>query len=111
MKEFYFCIDSREFGDGGQQIPEKGLLAAIIRLAISDYIHPETWHGQEGTMREDKMSAKRWLYEKPVEPFQPFSFIWVCQHLVQDSDPHVLRKAVLMRLGQLIRDEDEREAA
>ena len=111
MKEFYFCIDSREFGDGGQQIPEKGLLAAIIRLAISDYLEPERWHGQEGTMREDHLSAKRWLFAKPTEPFRPFSLIWVCQHLVDGSDPHVLRDGILGKVGELIDNQYERETA
>ena len=111
MKEFYLGIDSSEFKDGDQQVPEKGLLTAIIRLTISDYLHPETWHGQEGIMREDHLSAKRWLLEKPVEPYRPFSFIWVCQHLVDGSDPHVLRKAVLERLNQLIAEQNQREAA
>ena len=111
MKEFYLGIDSREFEDGGQQVPEKGLLAAIIRLAVSDYLHPETWHGQEGTMREDHLSAKRWLFAKPTEPFRPFSLIWVCQHLVEDSDPHVLRDGILGKVGELIAEQNEREAA
>ncbi len=58
-------------------IPEKRLLYQILFQAIVDYLEPESYLGR--CWAEDKQaSAKKWLFDNGN---QPFSFLWICDHL------------------------------
>ena len=76
-----------------QPIPaERGLLAAMLLRAISDYVyignHELPCH---------KRTAKIWIMHWDISDMEntPFSFPWICYHL--DLDPTLLKDLILTK--------------
>jgi hypothetical protein len=77
--------------------PEKSLIAAILDRAIRDIVNPADCTYMLKYKNTNKRSAVAWLRQRHNEPF---SFLWICQHL--DICPRRTRTFVLelLRTGQ-----------
>ena len=60
----------------GFWIPERRLLAAVLHRAVTDLTGSDPRMAQE---------AHDWIFEEVIEPYQLFSFAWVCEQLELDS--------------------------
>lgn len=58
--------------------PEKSLIAAILDRAIRDIVNPPDCTYMLKYKNTNKRSAITWLRQQHCEPF---SFLWICQHL------------------------------
>lgn len=67
-----------------KRIPERGLIAAVLRSAVADYFRGG-YHGD---------AAEVWIYANEKTPF---SFFWICEFL--DLEPLILRE----RLRRMIK--------
>jgi hypothetical protein len=71
-------------------LPETALLLAILERAVRDYlaIFEDKKYGQV----KFQVDAKEWLWHEELEPFEPWGYHWICDHL--DIEPEMVRKRI-----------------
>ncbi len=82
MVSIYEVLGTKEFSTPKLLVPERELLVATLDRAVLDYY---------GTDEETCGEATDWLFGDS-DPSEPFSFLWICDHL--GIEPTRLRNRV-----------------